>query len=69
MRGGGLRSSDVQAIVRHLVAGCPSCVAITKRLWKLGSRSPRLEAVLEELAREGGGPAHDEPGLIRRRER
>jgi hypothetical protein len=28
------------AVVRHLLAGCPQCVQVTGRLWRLGEESP-----------------------------
>ncbi len=30
---GGLSEPGMLAIVRHLLAGCPECVAATRRLW------------------------------------
>ena len=27
-------------IVRHLLAGCTRCLAVTRRLWALGERAP-----------------------------
>jgi hypothetical protein len=45
---GALKRPEAQAVVRHLLTGCPPCVAVTRRLWRLGDRSPALEILLEE---------------------
>lgn len=61
---GELPRPEVRAIVRHLMAGCPECLEVTRRLFELGERPPGFEASLRYLAaliRER--PARDEPGL------
>lgn len=32
---------EARGVVRHLLAGCPQCVQVTRRLWLLGDRPPR----------------------------
>ena len=32
---------EARAIVRHLLTGCPDCVAVTRSLWGLAERRPR----------------------------
>ena len=62
---GELPREEVRAIVRHLLAGCPECLKVTRRLFELGERPPGFEASLRYLAaliRER--PARDEPGLV-----
>jgi hypothetical protein len=53
MRGGGLPGDEVQAIVRHLLTGCPLCLAVTRHLWNLGGRQPALDILSEQLAAVG----------------
>lgn len=43
-----LKSAERKAIVRHLLTGCPQCVAVTRRLWALGDFSPDPSPGLEE---------------------
>lgn len=43
---GRLPRSQVAAVVRHLLTGCPRCVAETRRLWSLAERTPRALLVL-----------------------
>jgi hypothetical protein len=53
MRGESPRPERLAA-VRHLLTGCPRCVAVTRRLWDLGELSRPLRIVLEEgLALKG----------------
>jgi hypothetical protein len=33
---GELKRLAVSVLVRHLLSGCPRCVAVTRRLWNLG---------------------------------
>ncbi len=33
---GELARSEARAVVRHLLAGCESCRALTRRLWRFG---------------------------------
>ncbi len=37
---GELARSEVAKVVRHLLAGCPACLQVTRRLWDLGDRAP-----------------------------
>jgi hypothetical protein len=37
---GELSRSEVAKVVRHLLAGCPACQQVTRRLWDLGDRAP-----------------------------
>jgi hypothetical protein len=40
---GELPRLAAQSLVRHLLSGCPRCVAVTRRAWKLRNRSRVLE--------------------------
>ena len=40
---GELPRLKAQSLVRHLLSGCPRCVAVTRRVWKLGNRSRARE--------------------------
>lgn len=33
---GELARSEARAVVRHLLAGCEGCRALTRRLWRFG---------------------------------
>ena len=33
-------SEESRRVVRHLLAGCERCVAVTRRLWNLGDGRP-----------------------------
>ena len=35
-----LSGPEVALVVRHLLAGCTRCLAVTRRLWALGERAP-----------------------------
>ena len=35
---GELPWNETLTIVRHLLTGCPQCVAVTRELWPLGNR-------------------------------
>jgi tetratricopeptide (TPR) repeat protein len=53
-------------VVRHLVAGCAECVAITGKLWKLGESPasrlwPRRATAAEEAGAPGAGVASERP--------
>jgi hypothetical protein len=37
---GELPRPEVAEVVRHLLAGCPACFQVTRRLWDLGNRAP-----------------------------
>ena len=37
---GELPRREVAEVVRHLLAGCPACLQVTRRLWDLGERAP-----------------------------
>lgn len=60
-------------IVRHLLAGCARCGAITRRLWAFGEPRPEVaakERPPEEAAAEASGPpARAEADLLRAYER
>lgn len=45
---GELPRSEGAEVVRHLLAGCPACLQVTRRLWDLGDRAP-----LDELDGRG----------------
>lgn len=54
-------------IVRHLLAGCARCGAITRRLWELGEPGPGVAAVERKEGRGGdasGSPAEAEAALL-----
>jgi hypothetical protein len=36
---GELERDKIREIVRHMLTGCPDCVAVTRRLWNLAERS------------------------------
>jgi hypothetical protein len=36
--------TEARAIVRHLLAGCPECLAVTRRPWSDGDAGPRNPA-------------------------
>lgn len=38
---GELTRLEVLAVVRHLLAGCPMCAEVTRRMWQLGERMSR----------------------------
>jgi len=38
---------DRLRIVRHLLSGCPQCVAVTRHVWSLGELRPLATACLE----------------------
>jgi hypothetical protein len=59
-------------IVRHLLAGCARCGAITRRLWALGEPGPEVTAERrpeETVAEAAGPPAKAEAALLRAYER
>jgi len=55
-------------IVRHLLAGCVRCGAITRRLWELGEPGPGVGAAErrkeEEAGDASGSPAETEAALL-----
>lgn len=54
---GELSRAESSSVVRHLLTGCPRCVAVTGRLWALGERLRALRFLAEEgLAAESSGP-------------
>ncbi len=54
--GGELSPAGCSAVVRHLLTGCPRCVAVTRRLWALGERLRALRVLSQEgMATESGG--------------
>ncbi len=38
---GDLPQPEMLAAIRHLLAGCPRCAEVTRRIWQLGERMPR----------------------------
>ena len=65
LMGGELPRSKAAGVIRHLLAGCPECLAVTAHLWRLGDRPPGLKDTIRELVLQvfGGGPVRNEPGL------
>jgi hypothetical protein len=45
---GELARAEVAGLVRHLLTGCPRCVALTRRLWALGKAQPALRKALAQ---------------------
>ena len=45
---GELGETERRAVVRHLLAGCPKCVAVTRRYWRRGDQPYALRILLEE---------------------
>ena len=45
---GELPREEVPAVVRHLLAGCPQCVAVTRRVWARGDMPLALRILLVE---------------------
>lgn len=37
----GLTAPERRRVVRHLLAGCPRCVEVTRRAWHLPGAEPR----------------------------
>jgi hypothetical protein len=48
---GELGRSEVRAIVRHLLAGCPRCAEAARRAWGLGGRPLAFRILQEERDR------------------
>jgi hypothetical protein len=40
---GSLPRNEVQAVIRHLLGGCESCRAVTRRFWDLGEARLRRD--------------------------
>ena len=60
---GKLPRSEVLAVVRHLLTGCPRCLIVTHRLWILRERAPRgLLALARRTATVASGPSYDGGG-------
>lgn len=49
---GGLGRAATRELVRHMLTGCPQCLAVTRRLWTLGERSLH---VFELVSAAGAG--------------
>ena len=45
---GELPREKAPAVVRHLLTGCPRCVAIARRAWNRGDQPLALRILLEE---------------------
>jgi anti-sigma factor RsiW len=45
---GELGKTERRAVVRHLLTGCPKCVAVTRRSWVRGDQPYALRVLLEE---------------------
>lgn len=50
-------------IVRHLLSGCPQCVAVTRRVWSLGDRYLLPEAACLETRKSLDADADHCPSL------
>lgn len=48
---GDLTRAEVRQVVRHLLTGCPSCVAVTRAVWRLGDRHKDEEIRCSSLKR------------------
>jgi hypothetical protein len=48
---GELKRGEAQAIVRHLLTGCPQCRQRTRKLWDLGEFQPPDKYLLAEMRR------------------
>ena len=56
---GELQRPAVLAIVRHLLTGCPQCIAVTRRVWSFAARAPRdPETLAERAGLSRPGPGH-----------
>lgn len=55
---GELSRSPARDVVRHLLTGCPQCLQITRRLWKLGEPPLRL---LVGLGEDPGSASRENP--------
>lgn len=58
---GELERGEVRAIVRHLLAGCPRCTEVTRRVWGLGRWPRALRVLQEEMDRVRPAPAASGP--------
>jgi anti-sigma factor RsiW len=45
---GELPQEEALAVVRHLLTGCPRCIAVTRRHWTRGDQPLALRILLEE---------------------
>ena len=45
---GELGETERRAVVRHLLTGCPKCVAVTRRSWVRGDLPYALRVLVEE---------------------
>lgn len=50
---GELARGKAALIVRHLLAGCARCTAITRKLWSLGDEALRLEGLVRPFQPAG----------------
>jgi hypothetical protein len=48
---GELERGEVQAVVRHLLSGCPQCRQRARKLWSLGELRPADKYLLAEMRR------------------
>lgn len=47
---GRLDRCAARLVVRHLLAGCPQCLQVTRRLWLFGDRAPREPETSQDRA-------------------
>jgi len=45
---GELPREEARVVVRHLLTGCPQCLAVTRRAWARGDQPYVLRMLLEE---------------------
>jgi tetratricopeptide (TPR) repeat protein len=50
---GGLPAAERRSVVRHLLTGCPRCLAVTRRYWCLGSADVSDATDFEDISRPG----------------
>jgi hypothetical protein len=58
-----LPRDETRAVVRHLLAGCPRCLQMTRWLWNLGERSKALDALVKEAMALAPGDADNQRRL------
>ena len=62
---GELRRPQARGVVRHLLTGCPECLAVTRHCWALGVLPPEFyREILELVAPASRRSLLEEPGLL-----